>query len=143
MTLSDYGDLLIRALVLSGAAAGVAQLAKYPLQVLLTVLRRYPERGRARTLWVGGLRFASTLAGAGLATLPGLWPDWLPASWRPLIGLCAGISSSAVYDAWLRVVHGAPAAIDAAVRARLGAPAADDEAVSVTDTGSVETGPAR
>ena len=140
MTLTDYGDLLVRALVLSGASAGVSQLVKYPLQVLLTTLHRYPESGTRRRLWVGGLRFGAALAGTLLATAPGLWPDWLPPAWHPLIGLCAGISSSAVYDAWLRIVHKAPAAIDAAVRARLGAPqAGDSEPLSISDTGTVET----
>lgn len=140
MTLHDAADLLLRALVLSGASAGVSQLVKYPLQVLLTVLRRYPEAGRTRRLWVGGLRFGATLSGLLLgARLPGLWPEWLPVEWHALIGLCAGISSSAVYDAWLRIVHGAPAAIDAAVRARFGASPAPSEPLAVTDTGTVET----
>ena len=139
MTWADYADILVRVVGLSLAAGAIAQLVKYPVQVLLVVTARYPEHpGRARSLWVGSIRFGAALSGLTLGRLD-VWPEWMQPAWGPLLGAVAGVSSAAVYDAWIRIVGGSPAALLSILRARFGAaPEPEQSALGVSETGTVE-----
>lgn len=138
MTTTDVADLLLRIGALALASGGAAQLVKWPLQLALVRLGRYPERGRWRAMWLGGLRFGAVATGGTLGHTLDLWPAWLQPDWGPLLGLIAGVSSSAVYDAWHRIIGGAPGVVLDAAAARLGGGKGHAGDGALSESGSVE-----
>lgn len=118
--LLETADLLRRLALVGLGAGAVTQVAKFAVRAGLLAARRWPAEGTpARSLWREGVRAFAVVVGGALGCAP-LWPDQIPMIGGVLLGLVAGTSSPALYDAWYRMIDGAPAALQRAVDARLG-----------------------
>lgn len=117
----DTLSILKRLALLSLATGGATLVPKYLIRVSLTLRGAFPENGtKGRKLWREGVRVIAVVIGGCLGALD-VWPpldDWQPL-WGPLLGIVAGTSSAAIYDAWFELIDGTPQALLGGLRAWL------------------------
>lgn len=122
MTLHDLGELVVRLAAIGLAAGAATGIVKFGLRALLVWRGRFPKEGTpARDTWRDGIRTLAVVVGALFGCLD-VWPLWdrWQFAFGPLLGLVAGMSAPALYDAWFGLWRGAPDTLLDTFRARFG-----------------------